>query len=104
MEEIEKKLKSQPFVTSWMLQPHLKQAFFMNFFPYFKTKIPKIQRRLIQLPDGSQIAADCLFQSHEEKHATIVVVDGFSNTTSSFFSKSMAHKAYYFGFNVILLM
>lgn len=104
MEEIEKQLKAHPFITPWYFQPYQKQTLLSHLLPYFKTKLPKAERKLIKLPDGSQIAADCIFQPNKEDHETIVIIDGFSGSSKSFYSLSMAHKAYHFGFNVILLM
>ncbi len=101
---IEKKLYAHPFVLPKSLQNYNIQTLLARFGTYFKTAIPKAERRYIILPDGSQIAADCMFQPNKKIHPTVIVLDGFTRPNNSHFSRSICYKAYHFGFNVILLM
>jgi len=104
MDKIEKALLTHPFVTPWYLQNMHMQTLFAAFFPYFKLKGIKPERKYIKLADGSQIIADCLFHPDREKHATVISVSGFEgyiNKGKSNFAEAIFHKAYAYGYNVI---
>ena len=101
--EIEKTLRSHPFVTQKFLQNSHLQTLLPKLFPSFTTKLPPNERKFISLPDGSQIAADCFWQKDKTKHATIIIFDGFGNSGKSNFSQRMAAKAFFTGYNVINL-
>src|SRR5260221_11849431 len=83
MEEIERKLRSHPFITPKILQNTHIQTLFGNYVPYFTKSIGKSERRLIDLPDGSQLAAECWFQKDKKKHATVVVLSGLDGLKGS---------------------
>ena len=53
---IEKILHSHPFVVSKYLKEYNIQTLFSRLALYYKTKLPKRERKYINLPDGSQIA------------------------------------------------
>lgn len=103
LQAIEKILQSHPFITTKVLQHHLIQSAGSVILPYYKNKDWKTERRYIGLADGTKLGVDCLFQQEYEKHATVVVLDGFLGSSKSNFSLGMGQKAYHFGFNVILL-
>jgi len=99
---MEKKLKDHPLITPKILQNYHIQTFSSHFVPYFKTSHTEEVIKSIKLPDGSQIVADVLFQPNREQHPTILVIHGLGGSSKSYFSQSMSHKAYHYGFNVIL--
>jgi predicted alpha/beta-fold hydrolase len=101
---IVEKLKTHPFAVPKILQHYHIQTLGVNFMPYFRTALPSVERIYITLSDGSKIAADCIFQQNRKMKPTIVVMNGFTGSSRSYFSRSMKHKAFYCGFNVILLM
>src|SRR5260221_8328554 len=106
MEEIERKLRSHPFITPKILQNTHIQTLFGNYVPYFTKSIGKSERRLIDLPDGSQLAAECWFQKDKKKHATVVVLsglDGFRGSEDPRFAQNIVMKAHFFGYNAIHL-
>ena len=101
---IDKKLKEHPFIVPKYLQNYNIQTLFSRLAPYYKTQMPKKERKYIKLVDGSQTVADCFFQPNKEARPTIIVLDGFTRPNTSHFSRSISHKIYHYGFNVILLM
>ena len=106
LDKIEKILRSHAFVTPPFLQHSAIQMFCFTIIPYFTTALPKRDRRLIDLPDGAKLAADCWWQKEKEEHKTIIVLsglDGFSGSGESLFAKELVMKSYFWGFNVIHL-
>lgn len=106
MEEIEKKLRTHPFVIPKFLQNRDLQTLIVNIVPYFKTKIPKPDRRYIELPDGSKLAVDCFWQKESKQHTSVVLLtgyEGYVDENISHLGKMMYFKAYNSGYNVIHL-
>lgn len=101
---IERELSAHPFVVPGYLKSYHVQTILSRTAPYFKTTLPQKERIFIKLTDGSQTIADCLFQPDKKNRPTIIVIDGFTRSNTSHFSRSMSHKAFHLGFNVILLM
>src|ERR1700745_2451184 len=93
LSSIEETLSSHPFIVPKYLQNYNIQTLFSRLAPFYKTKLPKRERKYIKLTDGSQIAADFLFQPNRNNHPTIIVLDGFTRPNSSYFSRSISHKA-----------
>src|SRR5260221_2198729 len=107
LNQIKKNLRSHPFALPKLMQSVHAQTMLQGFYPHFKTKLPKNERRLIKLSDGSQLAADCWWQENKKKHATIVILSGLEGylfKKRSHFVKQLSYKAHHFGFNVIHLM
>jgi hypothetical protein len=104
VKKIEEILKSHPFIPPRLLQSYHAQTFMPRSLPYFKIPGIKPERKHVKLPDGSQVAVECLFQKKSEKHSTIVVLGGFTGASSYSFCLGMMHKAYQSGFNVIIIM
>jgi hypothetical protein len=106
LKQIERTLRSHPFVTPKFLQNAHIQTLFPRLMPYFKTQLPKAERRHIKLPDGSQLAANCWWQKDKEKYTTVVIIGGIEGYRNMRISRSVistCNKAYYLGYNVIHL-
>lgn len=100
---IEKRLKSHPFIVSPLLRNHIVQTVGLLHLPYFKVKNWVTERKYIDLPDRTKLGADCIFQPDYKKKSTVIVLDGYLGSSNSRFSLGIGHKAYHYGFNVILL-
>jgi predicted alpha/beta-fold hydrolase len=99
------KLKEHAFLPSkFLTNAHLQIAASL-LTPYFTIPKPSMVRKLISLPDDSQVAADCWFQKNKEQCSTVIIVHGFEgyDDGQSRFGQSMGFKAYHEGFNVIFL-
>lgn len=103
---IKKILKTHPFIPPFMLHNTHIQTFLGQYVPYFLRPTTKIERKLIHLPDNSQIAADCMWQHDKKQHATIVILNGLEGYRGKGFSRfedGVGKKAHHLGFNVISL-
>lgn len=98
-----KQFLTQPFLVSPLLCNNNVQSVISKFLPFFKSKNLQSKRKYVDLCDGSKIAIDCIQQDNWKHCPTIIVLDGFLGSSTSSFSLGMAHKAYYFGFNVLLV-
>ena len=63
----------------------------------------RVERRYIELPDGTKLGIDCSFQKDYKEKYTVVVLDGYLGSSTSHYSLGIGNKAYNYGFNVILL-
>lgn len=106
LNQIAKTLRSHPFVTPRFLQsPHI-QTLFARAVPYFKITLVAPEKKLINLPDGSQLIANCWFQKDKEKHATVIFLsglEGYYRSEKSKFGQGIIMKAYFLGYNAIHL-
>lgn len=104
--KIASQLQGHPFLALGLLRsPHIQTAL-SRYVLYFKTPIPIAVRKLINLPDGSKLAADCWWQSGSKTKPTVIILSGFEGYYGSEKSQSgrgMGCKAYHHGFNVIFL-
>jgi uncharacterized protein len=104
LSDIEKILNTRPLAIPKWLKNYQVQTLFTRFFPHFETSLPKVEKISIKLPEGSQIVANCWFQTNREKHQTIIALSGFEgyqNEKDSRFIKSLSYKAYHWGYNFI---
>lgn len=72
-----------------------------EFFDYFRTPDWHSERSLVGLKDGASIAIDCSMQQNLEIHPTVVIVPGLGSSSESVPSLGLAHKAYFYDFNVV---
>ena len=100
---IQQQLGFHPFIVPRSFQNPYFQTFSPFLLPYFKCGLLRVTKKFITIPDGTRLIADCVFQENYKHHSTIVVLDGIIGSSNSRFSLGMGNKAFYFGFNVILL-
>lgn len=107
LKPIAKILQSHPFVVPKVLQnPYLQTISVFAPLPAFTIKMPKSERRYIDLPDGTKLGCDIWLQKDKEEHATVVLLsglEGYNLSERSRFISEMANKAYSYGYNVIHL-
>jgi uncharacterized protein len=106
LKEIEQTLRSHPFVPPRFFENYHIQTFLAGFISGFTLPNLKPERRLIDLSDGSKLAADCFWQKNKEIRSTVIVINGFEGYFGKGitpFGKNVSNKAYHFGFNVIHL-
>lgn len=103
---IKKQLKSHPYKSPLLLRSSFLQivAFFCT--PYFKVSGIKSVRRIIPVADNSKLIADCWFQKEKEQCPTVIVLNGFEGYEKkdiTRFGLGVSHKAFHYGYNVIIL-
>jgi uncharacterized protein len=83
--------------------PH-RQTLLAYFWPrryFFDEKM--IEQRLFTVEDGSQLLAECHWQSDREAHPTLVIVHGLEGSSRSGYALGTADKAFRAGFNAVRL-
>jgi predicted alpha/beta-fold hydrolase len=104
--DIKAELQRRPFTPPVLLSSPLAQAAAHFVTPYFTLQhIPKI-RKLIQVAEGSQIIVDCYLQKDSQAKPTVVILNGFEGYEKkdiTHFSKGILYKAYYYGYNAVIL-
>lgn len=88
-------------IARWLKNPHL-QTLGSVLVPRTMKVVPS-RARFFQLPDGSQLAADCSWQREKTTSVTVIILPGLNGSTVSSYIRGTAAKAYGKGFNVVRL-
>ena len=100
-DKIARALEEHPFEVGGILGNSHIQTVSGVFIPYFKAEGWKVDRKLIDLADGSKIAADFSIQDNPKDHPTVVIVPGLVASSHATYSLGIGHKAFHYGFNVV---